>query len=142
MTFVNSTQYKLLFLFEHREIVSKYLNILSQLFIKAQKIDSFKLLNEIFISNEVWNNVVKYFAKGVFSQMRDLSEQHNKSPSKAFTLDQIRLYHISRSIVNHYISVMIFCRRIILQEKLDQVSSSSSQNLKGQKAKNHESRQK
>ena len=55
------------FVFDHKEIFSTYLNIISQLIQKVKKIDSYKLLNEIFISNEIWNNVVKYFAKGIFS---------------------------------------------------------------------------
>lgn len=65
-------------------------------------------MNDIFISNETWNNVVKYFAKGIFSETHDACKYHNHHPHSTFSISQISLFGYAKSVLEYYMAYMSF----------------------------------
>jgi hypothetical protein len=88
-------------------LCKSYLLVVTQLLLQAQTIEACKLLSDVYISNENWNDCLRHFAVSVMG-------------------DNIR--QEARVVIKYYNAVAIFCRRVVNELKLERKSVELSSN--------------
>ena len=114
------------FIFQHRSLFSSYLGIITQLIVNSPKIDLFNLWNDIYVSNDSWNEVVKIYTSTIFQEINMICDK--TSDSNDITLDKTSIYNFldGKKVVEYYNAILTMCNHIIFKEKLNTGSKDSS----------------
>ena len=81
-----------------------YLKVLTQLMIQAQTFETFKLLSEVYVNNDLWAECVRVYVMTVLHPtVKDVYE--------------------ARVVIRYYRSITVFCRRLVQDLNLDAKSS-------------------
>lgn len=88
-------------------LCKSYLQVVTQLLLQAQTIEACKLLSDVYISNESWNDCLRHFTMSVMG-------------------DNIR--QEARCVIKYYSAVAIFCRRVVNELNLERKTVELSSN--------------
>ena len=81
-----------------------YLKVLTQLFLQAQTFETFKLLSEVYVNNDLWAECVRVYAMTVLHPtVKDVYE--------------------ARVVIRYYRAMTIFCRKLVQDLSLDAKSN-------------------
>lgn len=106
------------FIFRQRELFFSYLGIITKLIYRTPKLDMYTLLNEVYISNESWSELVKLFAVSTFREITTICDRFEDSNQATIDKEQILLFSNAKKILDYYTSVLVMCNITIHKEKL------------------------
>lgn len=99
-----------------------YLQIIARIILKAKKFDVYNLMNKIFVSNEVWNDLLKIYCNHMFNELLKINEKENDENHENSFLnktDSTSIYLNCQRIMFYYKSICIMCQNIIHKESTE-----------------------
>ena len=114
------------FIFKHRDLFTSYLSIISHLIIKAPKMELYYLLNDTFISNDTWSEIVKLFTTSIFGEIIPLCDRVGENNEVHLEKEQIEYFVQIKRIIKYYSAILVMCNNIAFKEKLYSSTKESS----------------
>lgn len=75
----NTAYFSTSFVFKQKGLFTSYLAVLGELITRSPKLEIFHLLNDIFVSNENWNEIIKLFTTSIFTEIINVCEKVGES---------------------------------------------------------------
>lgn len=99
-----------------------YLQIIARIILKARKFDVYNLMNKLYISNEVWNDLLKIYCNYMFNELLKINEKENSECQENLFLnktDSSSVYLNCQRIMFYYKSICVMCQNIIHKESTE-----------------------
>ena len=96
----------------NRQVFASLLSVVSQLLLQSHTTEAYKLLSDVFVANDTWNETVRTFAASVIGE---------------------NVRQEARSVVKYFNAIAIFCRKIVNEIQLEKKSSELNPNQKNWK---------
>ena len=132
---------------KYKDFFGIYLQILARIILKAKKIDVYNLMNKLFVSSDLFNELVRLYTNNIFNDMFQIILEENKSPgmptdkkdmqddSSYFLNNKISKKNVltfinCQRVLFYYKVVCIMCKNIIEKEKLQKVNKEKTEQKK------------
>jgi len=133
---------------KYKDFFGIYLQIISRIILKAKKIDIYNLMNKLFVSNELFNELVRLYTTNIFNDLFQIIFDESKSPEipkennkdnqdeSSYYLNNKISKKNAHSFINcqrvlfYYKVVCIMCKNIIEKEKLQKANKEKNEQKK------------
>lgn len=133
---------------KYKDFFGVYLQILARIILKAKKIDVYNLMNKLFVSNELFNELLRIYTTNIFNElfqiflddtsnkMQDnIKEKEIQDESSYFINEKVSkknalLFINCHRVLFYYKVVCIMCKNVIEKEKLQKDNKDKSDQKK------------
>lgn len=117
---------------KYRDFFGIYLQIIARIILKAKKIDVYNLMNKLFVSNELFIELLRIYTTNIFTDLFQIFIDENKSAellkvnedessymfNQKMSKKNAGLFINCQRVLFYYRTVCIMCKSIIEKEKL------------------------
>lgn len=132
---------------KYKEFFGIYLQILARIILKAKKIDVYNLMNKLFVSNDLFNELLRIYTTNIFNELFEIllnetnithenpKEKNVQDESSYFINENISkkqsmLFINCHRVLFYYKVVCIMCKNVIEKEKLQKTNKEKTDQKK------------
>jgi len=130
---------------KYKDFFGIYLQIIARIILKSKKIDVYNLMNKLFVSNDLFNELVRLYTTNIFNDLFQIFVEEIKSTgmgkddaqdessyflNNKISKKNVLLFINCQRTLFYYKSVLIMCKNIIEKEKLQNINKEKTEQKK------------